>query len=128
MIMSLKIVTKFHLKNLCFSDDFKGNWIQLICSKLPNIRSKRESNGIQTHNHLVRKRTINYKVSLAKWLSGHLRTKWLWIRITENSDIAPVSSKEFLETQATIVCRFMSLEVKFTVIRSKVWKRDETIP
>ena len=27
------------------------------------------SNGIQTHNHLVRKRTLNHFVKLAKWLT-----------------------------------------------------------
>ena len=50
-----------------------------------------DSNGIWTRNHLFRKRTLNYlaklanwatiKVSLAKWLSVRLRTKWFWVRI-----------------------------------------------
>ena len=40
-----------------------------------------DSNGIQTHNHLVPERTLNYLASLAKWLSVQLRTKWLWVRI-----------------------------------------------
>ena len=43
-----------------------------------------DSNEIQTHNHLVRKRTLNHLAkltSLAKWLSVRLRTKWLWVRI-----------------------------------------------
>ena len=43
-----------------------------------------DSNGIRTHNHLVRKRTLNHLVklaSLAKWLNVCLRTKWLWVRI-----------------------------------------------
>ena len=44
------------------------------------------SNGIRTHNHLVRKRTLNHLAnwllaSLAKWLSVRLRTKWLWVRM-----------------------------------------------
>ena len=37
-----------------------------------------DSNGIRTHNHLVRKRTLKHLVklaSLAKWLSVRLRTK-----------------------------------------------------
>ena len=34
-----------------------------------------DSNGIRTHNHLVRKRTLNHLASLAKWLSFRLRTK-----------------------------------------------------
>ena len=28
-----------------------------------------DSNGTQTHNHLVRKRTLNRLANLAKWLS-----------------------------------------------------------
>ena len=45
--------------------------------------------------------------SLAKWLSVYLQTKWLWVvALTINLDIAPVSSKEFLDIQATIECGF----------------------
>ena len=32
-----------------------------------------DCNGTRIHNHLVRKQT--------KWLSVHLQTKWLWVRI-----------------------------------------------
>ena len=39
------------------------------------------SNGIQSHNHLIRKLTLDHLASLAKRLSVHLRTKWLWVRI-----------------------------------------------
>ena len=59
------------------------------------------------------------QTTFCKWLSYvvstylysvHLRSKWLWVRIpllfTLTSDIAPVSSKEFLDIQATIECRF----------------------
>ena len=66
-----------------------------------------DSNGIRTHHHLVRKRTLNHvtiQASLAKWLSVRLRTKWLWVRIPllslKTSDVAPASSKEFLDIQA----------------------------
>ena len=31
--------------------------------------------GCNTHN------TVNHLASLAKWLSFHLRTKWLWVRV-----------------------------------------------
>ena len=41
-----------------------------------------DSNGIQTHNHLVRKRTLNHLAKPAKWLSVPLWTKWLWVRIS----------------------------------------------
>ena len=46
--------------------------------------SNKCNNGIRTHNHLVRKRTLNHSAklaSLAKWLSVRLQTKWLWVRI-----------------------------------------------
>ena len=48
-------------------------------------RSLSDCNATQTHNDLVFKRTINHlaklvRVSLAKWLSVHLLTKWLWDR------------------------------------------------
>ena len=48
------------------------------------FRVNSDSNGIQTHNHLVRKRTLNglaklpnLAASLAKWLSVRLRPKSL---------------------------------------------------
>ena len=33
-----------------------------------------DSNGIRTHNHLVRKETLNHLAKLAKWLSCVVRT------------------------------------------------------
>ena len=46
--------------------------------------------------------------TLAKWLSVRLRTKWMWFQIplqsSNTSDIEPVSSKAFLDIQATIEC------------------------
>ena len=51
--------------------------------------------GIRTHKHLVRKRTLNHLASLA-------------------SDIAPASSQEFLDFQATIECRFTLKRVQFS--------------
>ena len=49
-----------------------------------DIWSLSDNNGIQTHNHLVCKRTLNHYTklaSLAKWSSVHLQTKWLLVRI-----------------------------------------------
>ena len=43
-----------------------------------------DSNDIRTHNHLIRKRTLNYsakQASLAKWLNVRLQTKRLWVLI-----------------------------------------------
>ena len=42
------------------------------------------NNRIRTHNHLVHKQTLNHLAkltSLAKWLSAHLWTKGLWVRV-----------------------------------------------
>ena len=64
-----------------------------------------DSNVIPTHNYLVRKRTLNHlvKVWLNVWVFPY-ELKWLVVRInvaiTETSDMAPASSKEFLDTQA----------------------------
>ena len=57
---------------------------ELLARSRCHIWSLSDSNGIRTHNHLVRKRTLNHLAklaSLAKWLSVCLRTKWLWVRI-----------------------------------------------
>ena len=37
--------------------------------KLKNIKISSDTNGNQTHNHLVRKQTLNHLAKLAKWLS-----------------------------------------------------------
>ena len=67
-------------------------------------------NNIQSNVH-HRKTLItqlNHLASLAKWLSVPLQTKWLQVRIPllSTSDIVPGSSKEFLEVQETIECKF----------------------
>ena len=43
-----------------------------------------DCNWTRTHNHLVRKRTLNHLAKLAslvKWLNVRLRTKWVWFRV-----------------------------------------------
>ena len=50
-------------------------------SSLLDVWSWSDCNGIRTHNHLVYKQTLIHLVSLAKWLSVRLRTKWLWVQI-----------------------------------------------
>ena len=54
---------------------------ELLAQNRRHIWSLSYSNGIRTHNHLIRKRTHNHLTILAKWSSVHLRTKWLWVRI-----------------------------------------------
>ena len=54
---------------------------------------------------------------MAKWLSVPLRTKWLWVRVplqslTYTSNMAPVSSNEFLDIQANIECGFTLKRVR----------------
>ena len=78
----------------------------------------RDSNEIRTHNYLVRKRALNRPV----WLNG-------WVFVYElsgykfesrcchlNSNIGPVSSKEFLDIRATIECRFTQKRVRDMII------------
>ena len=54
---------------------------ELLAQNRRDIWSLSDSNGIWTHNYLVREWTLNHLAKLAKWLSVHLRTKWLWVRI-----------------------------------------------
>ena len=54
---------------------------ELLARSRRHIWSLRDSNGIQTHNHLVRKRTLNHLPKLAFWFSIRLQTNWLWVRI-----------------------------------------------
>ena len=42
---------------------------ELLARSRRHIWSLSDSNGIRTHNHLVRKRTLNHLAKLAKWLS-----------------------------------------------------------
>ena len=71
---------------------FGVNLHSIVCLnvKEPLARSRRhiwslsDCNGIWTHNHLVRKRTLNHLVklvSLAQWLTIRFRDIWLWTRI-----------------------------------------------
>ena len=74
----------------------------------------RDCNRTRSHNNLVRKRTPNHLTKLAKWLSCIMNTYLYrafvcFYHVTytfQTSDIAPVSSKEFLDIQATIEYRF----------------------
>ena len=42
---------------------------ELLTWSMPHIWSLSSSNDIRTHNHLVRKQTLNHLAKLAKWLS-----------------------------------------------------------
>ena len=48
---------------------------KLLCRSRRNIWSLSDSNKIETHDYLVRKRTRNYLAKLTKWLSCVVRTE-----------------------------------------------------
>ena len=81
-------------------------WIHILARNRPDIWSLCDCNASRTHNHVVRKPTLNHLAklaSLAKWLNVRLRTKCLWVRIPLMSlklELVPTSSKEFLDIQA----------------------------
>ena len=68
---------------------------------------KSDSNGIRTHNHFFRKRTLNH---LLNWLSVHLRTKLLWVQIPLLSFKLQIWRllwvRSSLTLRETIKCRF----------------------
>ena len=96
--------------------------------------SLRDSNGIRTRNQLFCKQTLNHLAKLAlRYLASQpfrqidhlaklalqlrgLQTKWLWVRISLLSGVAPASSKEFLDIQATIPCRLTLRLVRDMII------------
>ena len=107
----------FSMQALKSSPNFKIQKIRPICKAALNYLSDK-SNGIRTHNHLVRKRnsTIfpNWPVLLNGWmfvykLSGcgfesrccHLKFKF-----------THVSSNKFLDIQATVECRLTLKNVR----------------
>ena len=56
---------------------------ELLAQNRREIWRLSECNWTRTHNHLLRKRTLNRLAKLAslgKWLSVCLRTKWLCVR------------------------------------------------
>ena len=99
------------LKRLLLNDVQISNFLKAFAN---------ESNGIRTHNHLVRKRTFNY---LVNWLRVRLQNKWLWVQISLLSlklqipRLFRARSKEFLNIQRTIYCRFTLKLLSVMIIR-----------
>ena len=85
---------------------------ELLAWSMHEIWSLSDCNWAQTHIYLVHKQTLNHLAkltSLAKWLSAHLWTKGLWVRVQLQLlklPISPALSKEFLDIQATTECGF----------------------
>ena len=73
-------------------------------------------NGTRIHKHLVREQTLNQLASLAKWLSVHLQTKWLGVRVPLQSLKLQILrlflSKKSLDIQGTIDCGFTLKHVR----------------
>ena len=83
-----------------------------------------DSNGIRTHNHLVRKQTLNHLTKLPKSLSFRLRTKCLWVWIP----LLPLKlqiwrllrARSSLTFRETVECRFiLKLVPDMTITYSK---------
>ena len=83
-----------------------------------------DSNKIWTHNHLVLKQTINHLTKLAKWLSVHLQTKWLWVQIPLLSlklkILCLLWARSSLTFRQTIECRFNLKFVRDMIITYNV--------
>ena len=74
--------SEYQLGLLIFQINFSLFWSVLSSSIISSVKFfAHDCNWTRTQNHLARKRTLNYLVSLAKWLSVRLLTKWLWVRV-----------------------------------------------
>ena len=67
------------------------------------ILHESDCNWTRTHNHLVHKQTLNHLVSLAKWLSVCLRTKWLWVWVQLQTLKLQISC--LLQARSSLTCR-----------------------
>ena len=54
---------------------------ELLARSRREIWSLSDCNWTRTHNHLIRKGTLNHLAKLAKWLSVPLRIKWFWVPV-----------------------------------------------
>ena len=90
----------------------KSFYVSLLMFKLLKILLYLLSHNLWLLNQLLKCCSITFElllVSLAKWFSVCLRTKWLWALILLLSlklQILQVSSKELLDILLSIECRF----------------------
>ena len=105
---------------------FRVNLHAIVCRNVKKhlTQSRRyiwilsDSNVIRTHNHLVRKRTLNHLAKLAKWLNCVVSTFLYGAfdcmllsqldHLPSLADVALTSSKEFLDIQANYRVRIHS--------------------
>ena len=99
------------------------NVMELLARSRHHIWSLSDSNMIRTHNHLVRKRTLNHLAKLAKWLSYFVSTYLCDKYDTYLYDMAPASSKELLDIQANY--RVMRLVSDMITIYSQMHRTDK---
>ena len=74
----------YHVTDAFQSESTLYSWLnvkELLAQSRGDIWSSSDCNMTRTHNHLVRKRTLNHWANWAKWLSVCLRTKWLCFRV-----------------------------------------------
>ena len=87
-IKTIKTVCSCHFKYV-FQNEITLysclNVKELLARSRHKIWSLSDCNWTRTQNHLVRKWTLNHlaklTISLAKWLSVCLQTKWFWVRV-----------------------------------------------
>ena len=95
------------------------NFKELLARSRRHVLSLSDSNVVRTHNHLVRKRILNHLVKLGKWLSVHLRTKWLWVRATLPCLISLINNifyKELRELHNDYPLALKNTEIKSEIL------------
>ena len=122
---SLKLITNNFNSDYKFLLNEAGNWTMEvkilgtltleIFKTLNNLKTVSDSNGIRTHNLLVQKRTLNHLPNCPNLES--LLTNWVVVAlnpvaVSYTSVIAPVSSREYLDIEGTIECRFTLKRVR----------------
>ena len=77
-----------------------------------------------THNHFVHKWTLNHLASVAKWLSAHLWTKWLWVRVQLQSLKLQISHLLWARSSLT----FRQLWSVYSLWKAYVTWKEHTVP
>ena len=126
-VKRLSFIQKHSDTTVCYYHvmyEFQRNLHSIVCLnvKEPLAGSRRhmwslsDSNGIRTHNYVVRKRTLNHLVKLAKWLSCVV-SAYLY---------GAFEFKEFLDIQATIECSCTMKLVRDMIITYIQMHRTDT--
>ena len=122
-------VSSFHVRYAFQSESTLSSCLnvkELLAQNRRNIRSVIDCNGTRTHNHLVRKRTLNHLAKLAKWLKCVLSTYlcgafdcMFWschVRVSEcmaRNSLLETGRCTSLDIQATIECWFTLKRVRY---------------